>query len=302
MQKILWLYIFLLIGVNLWAQKKEKGVLVEAELEVLMEGNYSKAEITKKAIEAAKIKAMGDKFGYAIIQGINTQSKTIQSEKITTSSSISEISNTVVKGEWISDESGFPKTKFVIREKGEEQEIWLLCEVRGHARKIEQAQVDFSAFPFNCQEPEKCSSGQFKHGDSMYLYFKSPVSGYLSVFMQEEGLVYRLLPYAQMRDTYESVVPIKADQVYRLFSPEHRDYFPNFGIVDEYGLTTAEDGSPLANMIYIIFSTEPFKKPNLSEKDGLKYISLEDFQKWLNINRGLDKNLQVKMTAITVNK
>jgi hypothetical protein len=304
--KIVYTLIFCLCFVPAFAQKnkKEKLVKVEAKIQVLMEGSYSKQQIQEKAIQAARIKAMGDVFGYAIIQGINTQIKTSSANGVMTSTSINEVSNTMVKGEWVTDDKGFPRTKFYIKDQGDEQEIWLECEVKGAARKIEEAEVDFESFAFNCQEPHKCNSGQFKHNDSMFLYFKSPTSGYMSVFLQEEGLVYRLLPYKQMQEDYESTVPIEADKEYLLFSPEHRDYFKGFADVDEYGLETRPDGEPLSNFVYVAFSKKPFNKPKLSlhEDSGIKVIDLEEFQGWVNKNKGLDKDFQVKRFSITVNK
>ena len=282
--------------------KKNKLVRVSAKIEVLMEGNYSKAALKEKAIQTARIQAIGDEFGYAIVQGISTQTKTTVGESVLTSSTLNEVSNTLVKGEWVADDEGYPKTRFVIRDKGDDQEIWLLCEVKGVARPIEEAEVDFETFAYNCNEPEKCNSGFFKNHDSMFLYFKSPIKGHLSVFMWEEGLVYRLLPYALMEGDYESTVPIEADKPYYLFSPEHRDYFPGFALVDEYGLETYEDQDLLSNFVYVIFSTKPFKKPLMEENEGLKYMKLEDFQGWLNENRGLNKEFQVKKFNIQVNR
>lgn len=307
MHKIIPIIFFLFFTISPLAQaqkkknKKDRGVSVSAKIEVLMEGNYSKAALTEKAIETARIKAIGDQFGYVIVQGISTSTKTIQGKDIVTSSTIQEVSNTLVKGEWVADDEGFPKTRFVLRDKGQEQEIWLICEVKGRARAVEEAEVDFESYAYNCQEPEKCNQGMFNNHDSMFLYFKTPVSGYLSVFMLEEGLVYRLLPYAQMEKPYESSVPVKSDEPYYLFSPEHRDYFEGFALVDEYGLVTYEDGQPLNNLIYVVFSSTPFQKPLLLAKDGIKYCEKEVFQEWLNKNRGLDKNFQVKKFSIVVN-
>ncbi|NJO00713.1 MAG: DUF4384 domain-containing protein [Bacteroidia bacterium] len=192
------------------------------------------------------------------------------------------------------------QNRFVIRDKGDDQEIWLLCEVQGRARAIEQAEVNYEAFAYNCDEPLKCNSGMFKNHDSMYLYFKTPVSGYLSIFMLEDGLVYRLLPYAQMNSDFESYVPVKADEIYHLFNPAYRNYFEGFPMVDEYGLTTYEDGEPLSNMIYVVFSPKPFQKPLLNQQDDLKYLELIDFMEWLNQNRGLDKDFQVKQFNIVI--
>ncbi len=283
-------------------KEKDKIVRVSSKVEILMEGDYTQNSMKEKAIQACKIQAMGDEFGYAIIQGINTQTKSVTGASVMTTSKLNEVSNTLVKGEWISDDAGYPKTKFSIRDKGDKQEIWLECEVRGKARKIQESKVSFETFTYNCQEPQKCNTGQFKHEESMYLYFKTATKGFLSVFMLEDGLVHRLLPYTQMQDTYESVVPVEADKEYLLFSPKHRDYFPDYPLVDEYEMQTQEDGSPVSNLVYVIFSTKPFAKPLLTEKDNFKVIDLPKFQEWLNKNQGLDKNLQVKRMSVTVNK
>lgn len=285
------------------AQKKEKIVRVSAKIEVLMEGNYSKEALKQKAIETARIKAMGDEFGYSIVQGVNTQTKTLSGQTVLTTSALNEVSNTMVKGEWISDDKGFPTTKFTVREKNGDQEIWLECEVKGRARKIAEAKVNFETFTYKCkEEPKKCATTQFKENESMFLYFKSATKGFLSVFMLENGKVFRLLPYREMENEYESWVPVITDKEYLLFSPENRNYFQGFGMVDEYGLTLAEDKTPLANMIFVIFSEKQFKKPLMEESDGFKTLSLPKFQEWLNQNKGLDKTFQIQRIPISVNE
>ncbi|TAE68905.1 MAG: hypothetical protein EAZ85_13760 [Bacteroidetes bacterium] len=287
------------------AQKKEKEkiVKVSAKIEVLMEGSYSKEALKQKAIETARIKAIGDEFGYSIVQGINTQTKTLAGQTVLTTSSLNEVSNTIVKGEWISDEKGFPITKFIVREKNGDQEIWLECEVKGKARKIIEAKVNFETFAYKCQnEPKKCITTQFKENESMFVYFKAATKGFLSVFMLENGKVFRLLPYREMENEYESLVPVVADKEYMLFSPEHRNYFEGFGMVDEYGLTLSEDKTPLANMLFVVFSEKSFKKPLMEEQEGFKTLSLPKFQEWMNQNKGLDKTFQVQRIPISVNE
>ncbi len=294
--------LFIFLSISCVFGQRQKLINVEAKIEVRMEGNYSKADIEQKAIQAAQIQALGEEFGYAIVQGINTQTRSTSGNNVMTTEQLSSVSNTLVKGEWIKNTAGFPKLRYTLKEKGDTQEIWLICEVKGQARAIEQAEVLFETFAYSCQEPRKCNSGQFAHGESMFLYFNTPVKGFLSVFMQENGVVYRLLPYAQMDGNFESHVEVEADKEYFLFSPQHRNYFKGFPLVDEYGLETYEDGEPLANLIYVVFSTKPFNKPTLREVDGIKTVDLNDFQNWINRNRGLDKNFQVSTFGIVVNK
>jgi len=287
-----------------WAQKnKTKTIRVNAKIEVLMEGAYSKEAIKQKAIEAARIQALGEAFGYSIVQGINTQTKNQSGDVVLTTSKLTEVSNTLVKGEWIADDKGYPKTKFVIRDKEDDQQIWLLCEVSGTARAITEAPVQFSSFAYKCNEPEKCPTSEFKHGESMFLHFKSPVKGFLSVFIQEDGKMYRLLPYRQMKDSYESHVPVEADKSYQLFSPQHTSYFPESPIVDEYGLELPADGTPLSNLVYVVFSTKPFAKPLLQpDAQGILTTDIKSFQTWLNQQKGLDKSFQFSRLPIVVNE
>ncbi len=301
--------IFILIFLSIisfsFAQKKEKEkiVKVSAKIQVLMEGSYSKEALKQKAIETARIKAIGDEFGYSIVQGINTQTKTLSGQAVLTTSSLNEVSNTIVKGEWISDDKGFPITKFTVREKNGDQEIWLECEVKGKARKIIEAKVNFETFTYKCKDdPKKCITTQFKENESMFLYFKAATKGFLSVFMLENGKVFRLLPYRDMENEYESLVPVIADKEYLLFSPEHRNYFQGYGMVDEYGLTLPEDKTPLSNMLFVAFSEKSFKKPLMEEADGFKTLTLTKFQEWLNQNKGLDKSFQVQRIPISVNE
>lgn len=282
-------------------KKQETEVArVYSKIEVLMEGNYSKAEIERKAIQAARVQAIGNVFGYAIVQGISTETKTTSGSEVMTTSRVQEMSNTVVKGEWVADEEGYPTTRYTLRDKGDTQEIWLICEVKGLAREIAEAKVELETFAYNCPDPENCNSGIFKNHDSMYLYFRSPVKGYLSVYMLEEGLVYRLLPYAMMDGDYVSTVPVEADKEYFLFDPSYRDFFKGFTMVDEYGLETYEDGEMLSNFIYVVFSTESYNKPILTNREGIKYLEAEDFQKWLNKNRALTSNFHVNQFNIII--
>jgi hypothetical protein len=222
---------------------------------------------------------------------------------VLTNSKLTEVSNTLVKGEWVEDDKGFPKTKFMIREQKDDQQIWLLCEVSGKARAITEAPISFKTFTYKCDEPEKCPTGEFKHGESMFLYFQSPVQGYLSVYMQEEGKVYRLLPYREMQGEYQSHVPVQADKPYQLFSPKHTQYFANFPTVDEYGLEVHKDGTPISNLVFVVFSTKPFAKPMLQpDSNGILAIDQKDFQSWLNQQKGLDKAFQYARLSVVVNE
>ncbi|MGV8136013.1 MAG: hypothetical protein AB2L20_12425 [Mangrovibacterium sp.] len=121
----------------------------------------------------------------------------------------------------------------------------------------------------------------------MYLYVKSPVDGFLSIFLDDGTTVYRLLPYRRMGA--QKAVGIKGDHEYILFSRE----IENFGIpADRIELFTNKDHE--SNTIIVVFAEHEFPKPILhdEQKDQADYItpkslSKESFEEWLGDQRAL---------------
>ena len=251
----------------------------------------------------AKINALEKAYGRVIVQGTSTYIENITTgEKVKTNTKMNTIANSMVKGEWIKTKSS--KLEWVVREKSNGgQELWLMCEIRGSARELKENKVDFEVFTMKCNKtPNECKASQFRNGEGLFMHFKTASKGYLSIFMEESGKVYRLFPYTNMDEAYQNAVPVKADHAYTLFSEQHKDYFQKStpDEIMEYLLSTG-DKSQLFNRIYVVFSKKSYKKPLLSEGDhGLKTIIPAKFQKWLGANRAIDKSFQVKNIDVTV--
>ena len=299
------LIILLLFAVNTsFAQKLRK---VSGKALVKVEDTHCIGELKQKIIESAKIDALAKVFGTVVHQGNDLLTEnTTSGNSANTNSQFSSISSSEVKGEWV--ETTKEEVKWVLENEKvgleKRQVLYLLCNVEGKARALEKTEISLEVLPLKCPSKE-CATSQFQEGDGLYLNFKSPVDGYLSVFMHENDKVYRLLPYTNMDEMYSSAVPVEGDKNYILFSSQHGgSYFNNSTKreIDEMLLST-EGKEKLFSRIYVVFSTQSFKKPILEEEQiGLKTIAPDEFASWLSKAKSKDRSLLEKVVYITVNQ
>ncbi len=140
-------------------------------------------------------------------------------------------------------------------------------------------------------------SSDFKSGEDLFVYFKSPISGYLNIFLLDYGKdeSYCLLPYKNAkRGSYK----IESDKDYIFFSPDN--IYEQNEKVDEI-ILKAENARDL-NDIIVVFSPNEFSKLSLnvdkSEKVP-KYTSIEKFNKWLSkLKRSNDCIIESKHNII----
>lgn len=287
-RKLTFIIAITVFSLSAFAQKTRT---VEGEYTYHAPENVTLEEARRTALERAKLSAIADVFGTIV-----TRTDATRTENRNGKSNIDYLSigGTEVKGEWI-ETIGEPV--YNIRYEG--NMLVITCIVKGKAREIVSAQIDFTAKILRNGTEEKFESDAFRNGDDLYLLFQSPVSGYLAVYLADaDKQAFCLLPY---RNQTEGIYPIKANQRYIFF---HEKSAPQAerGIVDEYVMTT--DRSSEHNQIYVIFSPNPFAKAvDGSIDEGLpRQLSLEDFTKWQVKCRKYDKDMNVKMLPIEIVK
>ena len=278
----------------------------------------SRSELKNELLQLAKINALEKAFGRVIIQGNSTYITNLQTgREVKTNTVFNTIANTSVMGEvqseintTFSDIEGF---KTVNGKK--EKVLEIRCDIEIMARKVETPKVTFTCFPLACPD-EKCRTTVFKNKDNFYLFFSSPESGYLTVYLDEKSETQCLYPFSSMSDEYQGGVPVEADKKYILFSqnPEF-DYYQGKVFPDTYELYT--NSLQDMNRIFVIFSKKILNKPSLDNVSEVKLnkeqydngyrmpksLSSEDFQRWLNEYRSTGKdNVQVLITDITITK
>ena len=254
--------------------------------------NVTLDEAKLTVVQRARTQALADVFGTTM--QTQTMTSVINSAE-RSSVDMSSLSLSEVKGEWLGDTAD-PKISVVSFDL---DGFTLKAEVVGRAREITAAKVDFDAKVLRNGTTPAFASDRFGNGDQLYVYFKTPVSGYLAIYLLDpaEKEAYCLLPY---RQDESGLVKVSNKQEYVFFSPEKAER-NIYRIVDEYSLTT--DGDVSVNHIFVIFSPTEFSKArDNANEDSLRVISSDEFNRWVTRARAQDSKMQVKEFTVQITK
>lgn len=281
--------ILLAIAAVSYAQKVQK---VTATYTYYVPENVTLEEAKRTALDRAKIEAIAETFGTLVTQSNST---VVSNQNGKSDSQFFSLGGSEVKGEWIETTK---EPIYNITYEGNMQVVSV--EVSGRIREIVSTGIDFTAKILRNGTEEKFESSEFRSGDDMYIYFKSPVDGYLTIYLLDETTqeVYCLLPY---KTSGEGAYPIEHDKPYILFSAKNEKVNPS--IVDEYTMTCSRDME--LNDIYVIFSPNPFTKANADEANEEilpRQLPYERFQRWLAKGKTKDKQMSTISKIITIKK
>lgn len=271
------------------AQKTQK---VSAEYTYYAPSTVSVEEAKHIALDRAKIQALADAFGTILSQNNTT---VISNNNGQSESRFFSLGGSEVKGEWI-ETIGEPNYTI----NYQQEMLVIKVKVEGRAREFVNAGVDVITKVLRNGTELKFENYEFRSGDDMYLYFKSPIDGYLTVYLSDEttAKVYCLLPY---KSSVEGAYSIEQNKEYVLFSIVHA--LPQEkALVDEYTMTCERDIE--YNNIYVLFSPNQFTKANSNDPDNKllpRELNYNDFQKWLVKNRKRDNQLTLIKLPISVN-
>jgi len=286
----------LLFSTNLSAQKTVK---VCGEYTCRAPKNVSLEQAEKIVLEQAKLAALAEQFGTTVSQWNST---VVKNDNGVSDISFLSLGGSEVKGEWLEDlKIDYGKPSY-----DSENMLILSISVCGKAREITRAAIDISAKVLNNTEA-KHETDNFHNGEDIFLSFRSPVDGYLAVYLvDDDQTAFCLLPY---RDDPQGKVRIKAGKDYIFFSKKHADPAEK-NMTDEYTLTCEK--SVEQNSLHIIFSPNEFTKANdgtsspaLSKGEEAvlpRELSFEDFQKWLAKNKTRDKDMIVEVKNLTIRR
>lgn len=250
-------------------------------------------EAKRIALDRAKIQAIADEFGTIVSQSTST---VITNKNGESDTQFFALGGSDVKGEWI-ETIGNPEYQL----KFENHFLIVECSVKGKAREIVSAKIEFEAKTLRNGTELRFGDISFRDGDDLYLYFQSPINGYLAVYLLDElsQTVYCILPYkAQTFSAY----PVSANKEYVMFSRKKADKSER-PIVDEYTLSCENDKE--FNTLYILFSPSLIGKRNGfddSIEDKPDNISFKDFKSWLSKTLSKDSNIQFQKINISISK
>lgn len=291
--KLILLFGFTFLISPVHAQKIRKA---EGQAQVRVERNMTREEAQQKAVELAKINAIENEFGTYVEQQAT----------LTVESGVSDfyiVGSTKVKGIWVS-ETDRDFIEDYREEKGEygtEKILWITCTIRGEVKQATpRPAIEYQVR--NCTYPV-CRTTSFSSGEQLFLWFKSPVDGYLSVFIDDGNMVYRLLPYSTMVNANTFLVT--GDEGYLFFSKEATAGLQSGEKPDEIELYTLRRKEN--NNLVLVFSTNPFFKPGLNKEtvEADNYVtprSLEKtkFEEWLSDYRAIFDDFQDVVIPIEI--
>lgn len=281
--------ILMMLSLTAFAQKVKT---VEGEYTYHAPENVTVEEIRRTALERAKIQAIADEFGTIVQQTNTTRIHTNGSES---STDFFTIGGSEVKGEWI-ETIGEPKFSNPVFQ---DNMVIITCKVKGKAREIVTAQIDFQAHVLRNGTEDKFEDDDFKSGDDLFLSFVSPVSGYLAVYLVDSSeKAFCLLPY---RNQMDGIYPIEANHRYLFFNIKEASQ-QDRPFVDEYNMTC--ERSMEHNVIYVVFSPNQFAKAadNATSELLPRELSYDDFQRWLAKCRKHDQDMIPRRIPIVVKK
>ena len=271
----------------------QKTAKVSASYTYYAPETMSIEEAKRVALDRAKIQAIADEFGTLVSQ---SNSIVVSNKNGVSEENFYSYGGTDVKGEWI-ETIGEPK--YEISHK--ENTLIVTCTVKGKAREISSAVIEFVAKPLRNGTDLRFESNSFKDGDDLFLYFQSPVNGFLAVYLLDETTqtIYCILPY---KSQGISAIPIEANKDYIFFSKKDVDKEER-GIVDEYTLSCEAEKE--FNTLYILFSPFDIGKRNgfdSSVEDKPTNIKHKEFKQWLSKTLSRNPKIQFQEINLTLEK
>ena len=272
--------LFLLISLYSLGQRVEN---ICGEYKYIVPENVSLAEAKAIAIERARLTAIANEFGTTVSQ---TNLATTHIENGTTRNDFLSLGETEVKGDWLGDTKE-PE----IRPVYENNQLVIYASVCGKVRELKTAEVELRMQIMN----NGIETEQFKNNDKVAIRFKSPVNGYVAIFVRDDnaGIVSCMLPY-ENENGKARVVKNSKEYIYLSTAD------PIYPYQEETILVTNKKIE--FNTFVLVFAQNEFSMPLSEMGEFVPELSVEDFQKWLRRNRMSDKTMQTIEKTIQINK
>lgn len=284
MKKLLVVY---LLSLSLVASAKD-WVKVCGEERYVVPENVSLQDAKIEALKRAKVNALAERFGMMVSQNTTSIMKENNGEL---NDYFLATSGTELRGEWLED---IKEPEYNIYYRNDMQVVEV--SVCGKARERKSAEIDLNVRVLRNGTKIHNESETFSSGDSFYLYFRTPIKGFVCVYLVDENQQATcLLPY--QREQLHSV-EVEANTDYLFFSIEHS---AQKVFVDEYVLSSYS--GIIQNQLYVIFSPNDFVKASDREhSSALRELPFVDFQAWLTRNRNHDEKMQVVKKVLTISE
>ena len=261
--------IFVFSTFTLFAQKE---IEVSAYYSMELPKNITMEQLEQRCIEQARLKSIGESFGFVIFETTIDNTQEINS---IFNNSFAVLTKTNVQGEWLRDLSE-PQLIWEHFEKT----LMVTATVNGIIREFPKTGRAKIEIHLSNDANMNYDVTQFKDGQELFASFQSSSKGHLSVFYVDHSSqdVYRLIPSATNNDL--NSVEVQSDKTYQLFQTTS-PFLENKSIPGlELGLPSAKD-LQMDDLVFV-YSPQDIRKPSLTYMaDAKMYLmNYNDFEQW----------------------
>lgn len=253
--------------------------------------NVTLAQAKQVALQRARVAGLIQAFNQTVYQS-NTSVVTNRNGE--SSVDLYSFGGSDARGEWIEDTE---EPRYTI--SYEQDMLVVKAEVCGKAREIKSAGINIESRVLRNGAEPRFESDKFNSGDDLYLWFKSPVDGYLTAWLLDRGsqTVYCLLPY---RSSSQGAVEVKRDLPYIFFHQDRK--LKDWQYIDEYTLTA--NAAVEWNELYVVFSPKPYAKAIVNASDALapRELPFKEFSAWLTRCQTKDPDMTVNKRLIEIKR
>lgn len=229
--------------------------------------NITFAEARNNAIEYARREGLKEVFGAYLSSDVVTHMKV--SADGSTHNTLWDLSQETVKGEWLGD---IDAPSVDISYDKATHTFAYTVEIHGKGKELVGNKTPIEWHVLCDGTDAKNASEVFPSKSRLYVDFKSPVSGYVAIYLlSEDEEANCLLPY---RSSETGIYEVKAGKRYVFFDKDADAQ------ADRYSLSTNKELEN--NVIYLIFSPNSFTKCNDVSTDPNRpsQLKVKDFEKW----------------------
>lgn len=296
MKKYISLFLFILLACAVNGQRTKN---VCGETDYVVPETQTLAEAKRTAIARARIQALADEFGTIVTQTNTTAMHNVNGQSNSTFNSFSEND---VRGVWVEDTKE-PEMKISYKN----DMMVIHAKVCGKARELKTAPVELEiqtlSYGYHNGESHPFrppyATTQFNDGDFYGVRFRSPVNGYVAIFLREDntGTIVTQLPYEGSNGYAREV---KNGKEYVFMNNNDPEYSYNSSAILQTNYKIEN------NTLIVVFSKKAFhlSLPDSSEAVPMRFpeIELPKFQKWLHGLRAHDESVQVQEIVLTIQK
>ena len=285
-----------LFALTMQAQRTES---VEGYARIEQSDYETPAQARTRVVQQAQFDAINAKFGSNLTQSNVTM---MHNENGQAKTSFYMLGESDLRGTWVRD----TKEPRVEQQVVDGRIIWEAW-VKGEAREMKRAKVNFEWKLLANGTSDRHQVEALKDGDAFYVKFRSPVKGYLLLFMADDaGKVTCALPAGE-----EEYCKVEANKWHLFY---HDEKHP-----DDHWIATLPEGKPVEyDQFYVVFSPNKIAPPtrdvNVNVNDLQRYyeqgyevghipeLTFKDFHKYMGKLQHRDAEVQQEKMQVKISR